>query len=169
MSAALRLREDFCADDLRRLAKGSRDAGQIRRLLALAQVYDGGTRSQAARVGAVGLQTVRDWVVAFNAQGPDGLVGGKAPGRAPKLNAAQSQALAAIVERGPDPARDGVVRWRLKDLAVWIDANFGVRLDESTLGRLVRRLGFRKLSARPRHYAQDPAALEAFKKACPPR
>lgn len=168
MSSAVRLREDFTADDLRRHAKVSRDAGQGRRLLALAEIYDGGSRTDAARIGAVGLQTVRDWVLAFNADGPAGLIDRKAPGQKPKLDAAQRQALMQIVESGPDPDRHGVVRWRLKDLAAWVYASFGVSLDESTLGRLINRLGFRKLSVRPRHHAQDPAALTAFKKTSPP-
>jgi transposase len=164
MSVAVPLRDDFTADDLRRLAKASRDAGQSRRLLALAEIYEDGSRTDAARIGAVGLQTVRDWVLAFNASGPAGLIDRKAPGKVPKLDAAQRQALARVIEEGPDPERHGVVRWRLKDLAAWIDASFGVSLDESTVGRTVRRLGFRKLSARPRHHEQDPAALTAFKK-----
>jgi transposase len=152
MSVAVPLRDDFTADDLRRLAKASRDAGQSRRLLALAEIYEDGSRTDAARIGAVGLQTVRDWVLAFNAAGPAGLIDRKAPGKVPKLDAAQRQALARVIEEGPDPERHGVVRWRLKDLAAWIDASFGVSLDESTVGRTVRRLGFRKLSARPRHH-----------------
>jgi transposase len=164
MSAAVPLREDFTADDLRRLARGSRDAGQSRRLLALAQIYDGGTRTDAARIGVVGLQTVRDWVLAFNANGPAGLIDRKAPGHPPKLSQAQRQALAEIVESGPDPDRHGVVRWRRKDLAAWLYQRFRVSLDETTVGRELKRLGFAKLSARPRHYAQDPAALETFKK-----
>ena len=168
MSSAVRLREDFTADDLRRCAKVSRDAGQSRRLLALAEIYDGGSRTDAARIGVVGLQTVRDWVLAFNADGPAGLIDRKAPGQKPKLDALQRQALMQIVESGPDPDRHGVVRWRLKDLAAWVYASFGVSLDESTLGRLVNRLGFRKLSVRPRHHEQDPAALTAFKKTSPP-
>lgn len=164
MSAAVPLREDFTADDLRRLARGSRDAGQSRRLLALAQIYDGGTRTDAARTGVVGLQTVRDWVLAFNANGPAGLIDRKAPGHPPKLSQAQRQALAEVVESGPDPDRHGVVRWRRKDLAAWLYQRFRVSLDETTVGRELKRLGFAKLSARPRHYAQDPAALETFKK-----
>ena len=167
MSSAVPLREDFTADDLRRRAKISRDAGQSGRLLALAEIYDGGSRTDAARIGAVGLQTVRDWVLAFNADGPAGLINGKAPGQRPKLDTVQRRALARIIEEGPDPGRHGVVRWRLKDLAAWIYASFGVSLDESTLGRMVKQMGFRKLSVRPRHHEQDPAALTAFKKTCP--
>ena len=168
MSAAVPLREDFTAYDLRRLSRASRDAGQSRRLLALAAVYDGGSRTDAARIGAVSLQTVRDWALAFNADGPVGLIDRKAPGNPPKLDAAQRQALAQIIERGPDLDRHGVVRWRLKDLAAWVNASFGVSLDESTLGRTVKQMGFRKLSVRPRHHEQDPAALAAFKKTCLP-
>jgi transposase len=169
VSAAVPLREDFTADDLRRSAKASRDAGQCRRLLALAEIYDGGSRTDAARIGVVGLQTVRDWVLAFNAEGPAGLTDRKAPGNPSKLSDAQRQALMQIVESGPDPDKHGVVRWRLKDLAAWIYASFGVSLDESTVGRTVKQLGFVKLSARPRHHQQDPVALAAFKKTFPPR
>ena len=101
MSAALALRPDFDAADLRRLAKASTDAAQTRRLLALAVIYDGSSRIKAARIGGVGLQTVRDWVLRFNARGPDGLVDGQAPGSPSKLNDEQRRALARIVESGP--------------------------------------------------------------------
>ena len=80
MGAAVALREDFCGADLRRLAKGSKDGAQSRRLLALAEIYDGGRRTDAARIGGVGLQIIRDWVLRFNAEGPDGLIDRKAPG-----------------------------------------------------------------------------------------
>src|SRR4051812_46855074 len=116
MRPGIALRPDDDAARLRGLAKAARDAGQSRRLLALAEIDDGGSRTRAARVGGVGLQTLRDWVVRFNARGPDGLIDGKAPGNARKLNDSQRQALATIVERGPMPAVHGVVRWRLKDL-----------------------------------------------------
>jgi len=151
------------------LAKAARDAGQSRRLLALAEIYDGGSRTRAARVGGVGLQTLRDWVVRFNARGPDGLIDGKAPGSPCKLNDSQREALATIVESGPTLAIHGVVRWRLKDLTLWIWEAFRISISETTLSRELRSLGYRKLSARPRHYAQNPEALEAFKKASPPR
>ena len=116
MAAAIALRVDYDDPTLRRLAKGSKDANQTRRLLALAVIYGGGTRSDAAEVGGVTLQIVRDWVLRFNAEGPSGLIDRKAPGARPKLNAQQRQALAERVERRPVPAVDGVVRWRLKDL-----------------------------------------------------
>jgi len=130
----------------------------------LAEIYDGGTRTDAARIGGVGLQTIRDWVLAFNREGAAGLVNGKAPGQASKLNDDQRRALARMVENGPIPALHGVVRWRLRDLAWWVHEEFRISLDETTVGRELRRLGFRKLSARPQHYAQSEAALEDFKK-----
>ena len=167
MAAAVRLREDYDARQLRALAKASQDANQTRRLLALAAIYDGSSRSTAAAIGGVGLQTVRDWVLAFNAGGPHGLIDGKAPGKEPRLNAEQREALRGIVEAGPNPAVDGVVRWRLIDLAQWVHAEFGVAISKQTLSRVLRGMGYRKLSARPHHHAQDLEALEAFKKTAP--
>lgn len=161
---AIALRKDFDGPQLRRLARGSKDSGQARRLLALAEIYEDGSRSDAARVGGVTLQSVRDWVLRFNSHGPEGLIDIKAPGPKPKLNAKQRRALKQIVERGPIPAVDGVVRWRLIDLVQWISGEFGVSLDETTVGRMLKAMGFRKLSARPRHYAQNELAVETFKK-----
>ena len=168
MAAALRLRGDYDGVGLRRLARRSENAGQTRRLLSLAAIYDGVSRTEAARIGGVGLQTVRDWVLAFNAEGPAGLVDGKAPGNAPLLNTDQRRALMTIVECGPIPAVHGVVRWRLIDLARWVFEEFGVTISKPTLSRVLRAMGLRKLSARPRHHAQDTEAMEAFKKTSPP-
>jgi transposase len=164
MAAAISLRDDFDGVALRRLAKGTKDAGHARRLLALAEICDGGSRSDAARIGGVGLQTVRDWVLRFNVRGPTGLIDGKAPGNTSKLNDAQRQALAVVVERGPIPAIHEVVRWRLADLAHWIWEEFGISLSETTVGREMKALGYRKISARPRHYAQNELAIDDFKK-----
>lgn len=164
VGAARELRADFDGATLRCLARKTRNANQSRRLLALAEIYDGGRRGDAARIGGVGLQIVRDWVLRFNARGPDGLIDGKAPGPQPKLDDTQRQALAAIVESGPTPSIHGVVRWRLSDLAQWLHVEFAVSLDETTVSRELRKLGYVKLTARPRHHAQDTEALEAFKK-----
>jgi len=168
MAAAVGLRQDYTAQDLRQSAKRARDAGHARRLLALADIYDGGSRGDAARVGGVGLQTVRDWVLRFNSKGSDGLVSGKAPGQPSKLNDGQRQALAAIIDSGPIPAVHGVVRWRLVDLAQWLWEEFRVSISKQTLSRELRAMKFRKLSARPRHHAQDAEEQEAFKKTLPP-
>lgn len=168
MAAPIALRDDFDASQLRAVAKQTRDARQSRRLLALAEIYDGASRSDAARIGGVTLQIVRDWVLRFNAQGPAGLIDGKAPGQPRKLDAAQRQALAATVEAGPIPAVHGVVRWRLVDLVQWVWDEFGIRIAKQTLSRELRAMGYRKLSARPRHYAQNEHAMAAFKKTSPP-
>lgn len=169
MGAGIRLREDYSAARLRALAKATRLAAQSRRLLALSLIYDGASRTEASDLGGVGLQTVRDWVLRFNAQGPEGLKDKKHPGPRPKLTADQQAQLVRLVEAGPIPAVDGVVRWRLKDLVVWIQEEFGVQMDETSVGRSLRAMGYRKLSARPRHHAQDPAAGAAFKKTSPRR
>ena len=110
MGAAVCLREDYDAAQMRGLAKGSSDAAQTRRLLALAMIYDGGSRTEAAKIGGVGLQSVRDWVLAFNAEGPPGLVNGKAPGNASLLTPAYRQALLRIVESGPIQPRLPLLR-----------------------------------------------------------
>jgi transposase len=162
------LRADFDAAGLRTVARRSKDAAQARRLLALAAVYDGATRTEAARIGGVTLQVVRDWVLRFNAEGPAGLVDRKAPGQAPRLNDAHRAALTAVLESGPIPAIHGVVRWRLADLGQWLWEEFRVSLSKQTLSREVRALGYRKLSARPRHYAQAEGAVDLFKRPSPP-
>lgn len=169
MGSVVKLRGDFDGAALRRLARVSKSANQARRLLALAEIADGGKRTRAAHVGGVGLQIVRDWVIRFNARGPDGLLDGKAPGARSRLNDVQRRALVEMVERGPIPAIHGVVRWRLCDLVKWLHEEFAVSLDETTVGRELKRLGYVKLTARPRHHAQNELALEAFKKgALPP-
>ena len=163
MSAAIARRDDYDAAVLRELAKRSEDAAQVRRLLALAVVYDGGLRSDGAEAGGVGLQTFRDWVLRFNADGPAGLLDGKAPGQAPRLAQSQRDELAQLVEAGPIPAVHGVVRWRLCDLAQWVMETYRTSISEQTLSRYLRSMGYRKLSARPRHHAQSVEAVAAFK------
>jgi len=167
MAAPIRLRSDFDAARLRDLAKSSHDPDQTRRLLALAVLYEGGSRTDAARIGAVGLQTVRDWVLRFNAEGPEGLLTGKAPGARPLLNPEQRQVLERIVEEGPIPAIHGVVRWRLVDLVQWVWDEFQITISQQTLSRELRALNYRKLSARPRHHARSDAQVDAFKKLSP--
>ncbi len=157
------LRGDFDAPSLRAAARESRDAGQARRLLALAAIYDGSTRTEAAKIGGVTLQIVRDWVVKFNAHGPAGLIDRKAPGQPSRLNETHRAALAEIIASGPIPAIHGVVRWRIVDLCQWIWEAFRVAIARQTLSRELRALGYRKLSARPRHHAQAAGAVEDFK------
>ena len=158
------LRSDFDARVTRAAAKRSKDGPQARRLLALAAIYDGATRAVAAEIGGVTRQIVRDWVVKFNAEGPDGLIDRKQPGQPSRLNDTHRAALAAIVESGPIPAIHGVVRWRIVDLCQWLFEEFRVVVAKQTLSRELRALGYRKLSARPRHHAQADGAIEDFKK-----
>ena len=168
MAAAIGLRGDYTADDLRRLSKASRDAKQTRRLLSLAAIYDGGSRTEAARIGGVGLQVVRDWVLRFNGSGPAGLIDRKAPGKAALLTEEHRAALAQTVEAGPTPWRTGIVRWRLVDLAAWLREEFEITASRQTLGRELRRMGYRSLSVRPQAHGHDPEAMDAFKKASRP-
>ena len=165
---AITLREDFKAGGLRALARKSRNAAQSRRLLSLAAIYDGATRAQAARIGDVTRQIVRDWVVKFNTMGPDGLINGKAPGQPSRLNDSLRQQIAQMIEKGPIPASHGVVRWRLVDLCQLIFEEFRIVVSKQTLSRELRAMGYRKLSARPRHHAQAAGAIADFKKVFPP-
>jgi transposase len=141
MDAAVPLRTDFSAGELRQLAKRAEDVDQARRRLSLAAVLDGQNPKVAASIGAMDRQTLRDWVHRFNDKGPEGLVNGKAPGPVPKLSAEQKQDLKRIVEASPDPARDGVVRWRCADLRRVIKERFDVDLDEVSIGRVLKELG----------------------------
>ena len=158
------LRADFDARMVRAAARWSKDGPQARRLLALAAIYDGASRTEAAKIGGVTLQIVRDWVMKFNAHGPEGLIDCKPPGQPSRLNGAHRAALAAILESGPIPAVHGVVRWRIVDLCQWIFEEFRVVVAKQTLSRELRAMGYRKLSARPRHHEQAEGAIEDFKK-----
>jgi transposase len=104
---------------------------------------------------------------AAGAQGPQGLIDRKPAGAARRLSAEQEAELAALIEAGPEFERDGVVRWRCLDLQRLILTRWNIAYHERTIGKLLRRLGFRHISARPRHFGQDPAAIEEFKKTLP--
>ncbi len=158
------LREDFDARSMRAGAKRAKDAAQARQLLALAAIDDGASREKTAEIGGVTRQIVRDWVVKFNADGPDGLINRKAPGQPSRLDSAHRAALAAMVESGPIPAAHGVARWRLVDLCQWMFEEFQVTIAKQTMNRELRALGYRKLSARPKHHAQAEGAIENLKK-----
>ena len=163
------LREDFDAALVRAHASRCDDGNQVRRLLSIAAVYDGMSRSDAAPIGGMDRQTLRDWVHRFNGEGPVGLLDRRAPGASPKLTASQLAELAAVVEAGLDPASDGIVRWRRMDLKLWIEAQFGVVFHPRSVSRLLKQLGFSHISARPRHPGQDASVLDDFKKTSPAR
>ena len=165
---AVSLREDYSAAELRRLASATRNANQSRRLLSLAAVLDGMNRTEAARIGGMDRQTLRDWVHRFNDHGPEGLLDGWSKGPAPRLSAEQRAEIAQLVETGPDREVHGVVRWRRIDLRRVIAERFGVDYHERTVGKILRTLGFSHISARPHHPRQDQRTIEAFKKTSPP-
>ncbi len=160
-------REGLSAADLRREAARSRDANAARRMLAIALVLDGRSREDAAEACGMDRQTLRDWVHRYNAEGLAGLANRRAPGPAPRLSAEQEAAVDRWIEQGPELARDGVVRWRCRDLQERIGREFGVGLHERTVGKLLAKLRFRRLSVRPRHPGSDPAAQAAFRGASP--
>ncbi len=162
-------RQDLTPADLRQRSSVSRDAKASRRMLAIALVLEGRSRTEAAETCGMDRQTLRDWVHRYNASGLAGLSDRRSkPGPKPQLTPEQEAEVTRWVEAGPDPARHGgLVRWRRVDLRDLIAREFGTEFHERTIGKLLRRLGFRRLSVRPQHPQSDPAAQEAFKKTLP--
>ncbi len=164
MAAVAITRLDMSAADLRVAAKRSADAKQASRILAIAMVLDGFSREDAARLFGMDRQTLRDWVHRYNRAGLDGLADRARSGRPASLSWVEQGKVATWVEQGADLARDGVVRFRRVDLRDRIAAEFDVTLHERSVGKLLRRLNYRRLSVRPQHPQSDLAAQEAFKK-----
>jgi transposase len=160
-------RIDRTASELRAIAGTSRDGAQVRRLLALAMILEGASRTEAAERSGMERQTLRDWVHRYNVTGVDGLKSGHGPGHPPSLNADQMAELKAIVLNGPDPAKHGVVRWRCVDLRGEVIRRFGVEVTEGTIGKWLRKLDLTRLQPRPYHPKKDEAAQEDFKKTSP--
>lgn len=158
-------RWDLSASELRQAAARSKNSAAARRMLALAVVMEGADRMTAARSCGMDRQTLRDWVHRYNSDGLAGLENKPLPGRSPKLTAEQRQGLVALVEAGPQPGKDKVVRWRRTDLRDRLEKDFGVVLHERTVGKLLAGLGYRRLSRRPFNPKPDPVAQEDFKKA----
>ena len=167
MGRAIEVRTDYTSGELRRLAQRTKNAAQARRLLAIAAVLDGTSREDAAKIGGMDRQTLRDWVIRFNARGPDGLINVPSPGVPPKLDEEHKAFLARTVEEGPIPAVHGVVRWRACDLIMRLHEEFGLSVSDDTIYRALKDLGFSHLSARPKAYKQDAEAMDAFKKTLP--
>src|SRR6202051_276038 len=171
MPSAVRLREDYSAEELRASARRSKTVNQSRRLLSLAAVRDGMDRGAAAKIGGMDRQTLRDWVHRFHASGPDGLLDNWTEGPKPRLSAEQLAQFAQIVEAGPDREVDGVVRWRRLDLKRVIGERFGVDFHPRYVGKLSprRNLARRRqgrpcrAAARPRRMTYDRQARRARK------
>jgi transposase len=170
MAAPIKItRDELDAAGLRRAARRAPSVAGSRRMLALALVMEGASRTEAAQAAGMDRQTLRDWVHRYNEEGLDGLIdrhGDFGPKRFLSLD--QEAEVAEWVRRGPDLAKHGVVRWRRADLARAIKAKFGVVLAERSISTVLRRLGFRRLVARPRHPGHDGAAQASFKATSPP-
>jgi transposase len=164
MTAVEITRRELTVAELRVAAGRTKDARAARRMLALALVLEGVDRTTAAETCGMDRQTLRDWVHRYNAEGLPGLANRRTPARPRQLAPGQMAELAAWVEAGPDPERDGVVRWRRRDLQRRIEATFGVEVHERTVGKYLAALGYCRLSVRPRHPRSDPEAQVAFKK-----
>jgi transposase len=160
-------RVDHTASELRAFAAKSGDGAQVRRLLAIALVLEGYSRTEAAALSGMDRQTLRDWVHRYNDEGIDGLKSRSAPGRAPALTDEQMAELRALVIHGPDPVAHKVVRWRCVDLRAEVARRFSVDVHESTIGKWLHQLGLTRLQPRPFHPKKDAAAQEAFKNVWP--
>lgn len=163
MPAPVGLRTRFSASELRRLVKKGKDASQARRLLSLASALDEKSRAEAALIGGMERQTLRDWVHRFNAAGPDGLKDNWASGPTPRRSPDQKAELAAIVETGQKRETDGVVRWRRIDLSRVIAERFGIDYCERYVGALLKKIGFSHIPARARRPGQDAEIVAAHK------
>jgi|SRR5665213_4068389 len=160
-------RTDYTAEELRALSSRCSDGAQVRRILALAMVLEGRSRTEAAELNGMDRQTLRDWVHRYNAGGIRALKSRRHPGRAPALTQLQRTELLDLVIKGPDPEIDGVVRWRCVDLRTEVERRFSVKVHENTIGRWLHELGLTRLQPRPCHPKKDPEAEAAFKKTSP--
>src|ERR1039457_4691514 len=167
MGRAIAVKTDYSSAEVCGLAKRTKDAAQARRLLAVAVILDGASREEAAKTGGMDRQTLRDWVIRFNEQRPDGLINIPSPGAPAKLDEEHKAFLARIVDEGPTPAIHGVARWRACDLIMRLYEEFALSVSDDTIYRALKDLGYSHVSARPRAYKQDPDAMAAFKKPLP--
>lgn len=165
MGAALTItRNEHTSGELRSLSARCLDGAQVRRILALAMVLDSRPRSEAAALNGMDRQTLGDWVHRYNADGVEGLKSRRAPGREPALSEQQKAELYELVVKGPDPARDQVVRWRCVDLQAVVAKRFSVDVHVHTISRWLNQLGLTRLQPRPVHPKKDPEAETTFKK-----
>ena len=161
------LRTDHMSAQLRALSNRCPDGAQVRRILALAMILDGRSRTEAAELNGMDRQTLRDWVHRYNADGVDGLKSRRSPGRAPALTEQQKAELRDLVIKGPDPLADKVMRWRCVDLQGEVARRFSVEVHENTIGRWLHELGLTRLQPRPFHPKKDAEAEAVFKKVSP--
>ena len=156
-------RTDSTVAELREAAAKCDDGAQVRRLLAIALILEGRLRTDAAEQSGMDRQTLRDWVHRYNASGIAGLKSRRNGGREPYLTGAQMNELKEIVVQGPDATVAKVVRWRCVDLRDEVERRFGVRVNERTIGKWLRKLRLTRLQPRPFHPKKDAVAQQAFK------
>ena len=161
------MRTDHTSAELRALSNRCCDGAQVRRILALAMVLEGRSRTEAAELNGMDRQTLRDWVHRYNEAGIGGLKSRRHPGRAPLLTPLQKAELLDLVSAGPDPEINGVVRWRCVDLQGEVERRFSVKVHVNTIGVWLRALGLTRLQPRPHHPKKDPEAEATFKKTSP--
>ena len=162
---AVSIRGDRTPAVLRKLAKAETNRRASRRLLAIANALSGMSRKDAAEAAGMDRQTLRDWVIRYNAHGLDGLYDCWGDGRPPRLEAHEQAELVRIVVEGPAP-ESGLSAFTREDLVRICEARFGKSFHPASLGRLLKRLGFSRQKARPSHPQKDPAQAEAFKRGC---
>lgn len=163
--AALTIRGDRTPVMLRKLAKAEGNTRVARRLLAIANALSGMSRKEAAEAAGMDRQTLRDWVIRYNAHGLDGLYDCWGEGRPPRFEAHEQAELVRTVLEGPDP-ESGLSAFTREDLVRLCEARFGKTFHPASLGRLLKRLGLSRQKARPSHPQKDPALAEAFKRGC---
>ena len=164
MPAPLPIRDDLGPAELRALVRRQRDGRVSARLHALAHVLEGRSRAEAARLAGMDRHTLSDWVGRYNAGGVEALHDRPGSGRRRALSDGQQASLRALVLRGPDPERDGISTWRIRDLCRLVEGRFGVTYSEAGMLRLVKSLGLSWQKPRPRHPRAEPAAQTRFKK-----
>src|SRR5512144_2420976 len=135
MPAALPIGDDWSPAELRRRARRERDGRVSARLVALANALDGLPREEAARLAGMTGQTLRDWVLRYNAEGLGARADRPRPGRRCALDEGQRATLKALILRGPDPKREGCREWRIADLRRIAHERFGVAYAETGMLR----------------------------------
>ena len=145
----LKIRKDRTAAVLRKLAKGESNGRVARRLLAIANALSGMSRAEAARSAGMDRQTLRDWVIRYNAHGVAGLTDNWQGGRPPMLTLDEQAELLAAVMAGPDPEKDGFCAYTREDLVALAEQKFGKSMHPTSMGRLLRKLGLSRQQARP--------------------
>ena len=149
-------RTDSTSGELRALSRRCSDGAQVRRILALAMVLEGRSRTEAAELNGMDRQTLRDWVHRYNEMGIPGLKSRRRPGRTALLTPLQKAELLDLVTAGPDPEINGVVRWRCVDLQAEVERRFSVKVHVNTIGVWLHELGLTRLQPRPVHPKKAP-------------